>query len=554
MSNVRLYLVLFLMTGLALAVCLRLFDIQIMSGGKWSAQARGQQIFFEQTTGDRGEIYMMNKKGDPVPLAINRVFFHAYISPREISEEEKEETAIEIAEVLDLNKDFVLERMNRDSSYEILKRKLTEEEAEQAGDVDNVYMERDVMRYYPQGNFASHVIGFVDREDEGRYGIEQHYDSIMQGREGIKEGRRGSGGFFITRDTTERGLNVMLTLDYNVQHFTENVLRDAYDEFNSSSASIVVGDPNTGRIIAMASNPGFNPNHYSEVKDFSAFKNQTVQSFFEPGSVFKPITMAGGIDAMVVEPDDTYEDEGHVRIHGRTIHNYGRRTWGEVSMTDIMRNSINTGIVEVGDRLGQDLFLEYMEDFGFFEKTGIDTHGEVASENKNILERHDVNFATAAYGHGIQVTTIQLFRAFSVLANGGDLIVPYITQGMGSDSRESVLSSSTISKITPMLVASVDEGSGWRAGVPGYYVAGKTGTSQIPYSVLGIQKSGYSDETIQTFVGYAPAYDPEFVVVVRLDQPNTPTAELSAAPVAGDVIEYMLKYKQIPPDYHDPKE
>lgn len=540
-----------LMFSLAGIASWRLFQYQVVSGDNWKAQAQGQQMFFHQTEGERGEIYMQNRKGDPVPLAINKTFFHVYISPREIAEEERESFAETVSEIFNLDKDLVLERMKRDSSYEILKRKISDDEISLSAGIEKLYLEEDVMRYYPQGDFASHIIGFVGGERVGQYGVEQYYESVIGGKRGLQEGRINPMGFFVTRDTTERGSSIMLTVDYNIQHFAEKILQEAHQSFDISEGSILVGDPNTGEIIALANFPSFDPNRYFEVNDFRIFKNQSIQSFFEPGSIFKPVTMAAALDAMAVDYQDTYTDKGYVRIHNRTIYNYGRRAWGEVTMTDILENSINTGIVEVEKRIGHTLFLEYLRKFGIFEPTNIDLHGEVFSANRNILEMYDVNFANASFGQGIQLTTMQVFRAFSVLANGGSMITPYLARGMSLPMGERVISERAASRITSMLVSVVDNGSGWRAKVPGYYIAGKTGTAQIPWSVLGVQKSGYSNETIQSFVGYAPAFNPRFLIIVRLDKPNTRTSEISAAPIFGELAKYILDYMQIPPDYDD---
>ncbi len=551
MNSKRLYFVFAFIFLLAGIMSWRLFEHQVISGGNWKAQAQGQQMFFYQTEGERGEIYLQNKKGDLVPLAINRTFFHAYISPKEIAEEDRENIAREISEALNIEERVILERMMRDSSYELLKRKISDEEISIAREIDKLYLESDVMRYYPQGDFASHIVGFVGGEQIGQYGVEQYYESVMGGREGLKEGRKSPKGFFITRDTTERGASIILTVDYNIQHFTEKLLYEASEAFDISEGSIIVGDPNTGEIIALANFPSFDPNRYSQENDFYIFKNKAIQSFFEPGSIFKPITMAAALDAMAVDHQDTYIDKGYVHIHNRTIYNYGRRAWGEVTMTNILENSINTGIVEVEKRIGHELFLEYLRKFGIFEATGIDLHGEVFSANRNILEMYDVNFANASFGQGIQITTMQMFRAFSALANGGKMITPHIVKGMGHPPGEPIISSRSASRITSMLVSVVDNGSGWRAKVPGYYVAGKTGTAQIPWSVLGIQKSGYSSETIQSFIGYAPAFNPRFLIIVRLDKPNARTSELSAAPIFSELSKYILDYMQIAPDYYD---
>ncbi len=552
MSNKRLYIIFSFIFFLALLCFWRLFDYQIIRGDEFKAQARGQHLSFRQKEGERGEIYLSNGERDAIPVAVNKRFFHVYISPRNI--EEKEDAIQEISQILSIDKEFVAERISRDSSYEILKRRISEDEVLAAQKIDYLHLEENVLRHYPHGGLASHVLGFVGGEGIGQYGIEQYYESVVSGRPGIEEGRKSVAGTFITRDTTQRGSKIILTLDYNIQYFAEKLLQEAHEDFNMRSASILVGDPNTGEILALANFPSFNPNHYSVVDNFTLFKNQTIQSFFEPGSIFKPITMAAALVAMAINYDDTYVDKGYERIHGRTIRNYDRRVWGEVTMTKILESSINTGIVDVERRLGHDLFLDYLINFGIFERTGIDLHGEVFSRNVNILQMYDINFANASFGHGIHVTTMQVFRAFSALANGGRLITPYVTRGMSHETGDRVISSKTSSQITSMLVSVVDNGSGWRAGIPGYYVAGKTGTAQIPWSALGVSKGGYSDETVQSFVGYAPAFNPRFLIIVKLDQPEARSSELSAAPIFGKLAKYTLDYMQIPPDYGEEKE
>ncbi len=541
--------VIIIITG---ALSFRLFHLQVLDGSTWRAQAQGQQRIFERSMGERGSIYLSSVNGLPVPVAINKNIYHAYISPRELTREEKKEAPALFADILDIEEDLIKEHIEKNTGYEVLKRNLSSEEVEMVRDTPNIHLYRERVRSYPEGDLASHIIGFVGGEGVGQYGIEQYYEDVIGGRAGVREGLKNPWGSFIAKDSTQRGEDVNLTVDYNIQHFAQSALERTVERVNASGGSVLIGNPKTGEILAMTNYPFFDLNNYSR-EDVSVFKNSAVQETFEPGSVFKPITMVAAIDRGAVNPEDTFYDSGEKRIHNRVIRNYNQRAYGLVTATEIMEKSINTGIVHVKDQVGNDVFLEYLKEFGFFETTGIDLHGEVYSQNRSFLEGHDANFATASYGQGIEITMVQLFRAFAVLANGGVLVDPHIVKRENeretSLSEKRIISPVAASLVTEMMVSTVEQGFGSTAKIPGYYLAGKTGTAQVAWSKLGLQKRGYSDRTIQGFAGYGPAFDPEFVILVKLDQPQTRSAEVSAAPLFKEIAEYILRYKKIPYDY-----
>ena len=232
-------------------------------------------------------------------------------------------------------------------------------------------------------------------------------------------------------------------------------------------------------------------------------------------------------------------------------------------MTEVLEKSINTGAVFAESQLGHSLFLEYIKKFGIFEKTGIDLEGEIFSLNSNFQQGYEINFATASFGQGIEMTPIQLARAFAAIANGGKLTKPHLVKKILPDGKEEevspeisftqVISSKTTAALTAMLVNVVENGFAKRAKISGYYIAGKTGTAQIPWGALGVNKSGYSEKTIQTFVGFAPAYHPQFLILVKLNNPKTRTAEYSAVPLFQELAKYIIDYYQIPPDYEEEK-
>ncbi len=555
MNKTRLNLLFVFVLVLALTLIFRLYQIQIDEADHWKEQANRQQKIHSEVEGGRGSIFAKNKNGESIPLAINRVWEMAYIAPREIIEkdEDKEEIASSLALILDMDKNYIMTRMEREnSSFEVLKRQISDEEIEAIEELDysGVYLRGDERRFYPQRSLASHITGFVGGTGVGQYGVEGYYNDLLQGMSGIREGwRRSPGGTIITEDTAQMGMSIDLTIDYNIQFMAERLLADGVESVGAESGTIVVGNPNTGEILALTNYPTYDPNNYRSA-NLEVFKNEAVQSLFEPGSVFKPIVMAMGIEEGKVSPQDTYYDEGYERVSGHMLRNYGRRSWGEVTMTEVMEQSINTGMVNVQQRLDNQVFLDYLDDLGYFEKTGVDMQGEVYSENHIFKQGYDVNFANASFGQGIEVTPIQLVQSFYALANGGELIRPYVAENFNPDPdmKGRVFSSATTSKITSMLISTIEEGTARRAKIPGYYLAGKTGTAQIPWSALGENRRGYSGETIQTFIGYGPL-NAEFVILVSMNQPDAPTAEVSVVPVFRDLAEYIINYKQIPPDY-----
>ncbi len=555
MNDNRLWLVFVFFVVVSGVLCWRLFCLQIIEGSKWKAQAQGQQRLFTQTKGERGNIYIKSINSQFVPAAVNRNRYHAFISPRDLrtagkfEEFNKEDFINRVKEILEIDKDIILEKIEKDNAYEVLKRNITEEELEKLSEIDGIHIDEETSRYYPEGELAAHVIGFVGGEGVGQYGVEQFYENVIGGKIGTREGIKNRWGALITKDSAKPGSDLHLTIDYNIQHFVERKLEEAQERFDVEGGTIIVGDPKTGEILALANFPTFDLNNYRQ-SNTDIFRNSAIQQTFEPGSIFKSITMAIALEEGVVNPNDTYNDLGFVRIHGRTLRNYGERSYGEVDMTEIIKYSINTGIVYVKDQIGNDTFVRYLEDFEFFTPTAIDLHGEVYSPNKNFFEGHDVNYATASFGQGIEMTSMQILKAFSVLANGGKLVQPHINSNFSEKKEDRrILSSEATDLITKMMIETVNDGFGHRAKIDGYYTAGKTGTAQVPWSKLGIRRSGYSDKTIQAFAGYAPAYDPEFVMIVKLDNPYTRSAEASAAPIFQEIGEYILNYKKIPHDY-----
>jgi len=565
MKNWRTNLILFFFFLFGATIIGRLIYIQILNRQLYKALALGQQQFSIQVQGERGEIFLKDRE-NLLPLAINKTWPFCYIWPKEIKN--KEEVAEKLGSILNLDENEILEKIkNEESLFTPIKSKLTEEEVEKIKELNfgGIYLGKEVLRYYPQESLGSQVIGFLGGEGKGQYGIEGFYDEILTAEKGYLEGERGLGGNLIFLNSEnlsliQKGADIVLNIDYNIQFVAEKLLESAKEKFEIEKGQIIVIDPHSGKILALANFPNFNPNSYGE-EEMEIFKNGVIQETFEPGSVFKPITMAAGLDVGKITPQTTYIDKGIVEIGGWPIYNYDQRVHGEQTMTQVLEKSINTGAVFVQQQIGSDIFLKYLQKFIFFEKTGVDLQEEVFSENLEFKKGYEVNFATASYGQGIAITPIQLVRAFCAIANGGRLVKPYVVEKIIDDGKEIniepeisedfVISRRTSSQLTAMLVSVVENGFGKAAKIPGYYIAGKTGTALIPYSALKIDKKGYSEKTIQTFVGFVPAFDPQFLILVKLDNPKTKTAEYSATPIFRELAKYIIDYWQIPPDYQE---
>ncbi|MEK7503761.1 MAG: penicillin-binding protein 2 [Patescibacteria group bacterium] len=553
MKNWRINLVLALIFILSAAITCRLFFLQVIRHDFYTALARGQQKLFWDVIGDRGEIFFAN---NDLPIATNREYSFLYLSPAEVPGDEKEKVASALSEKLDMDKNYLLSKLQEDSLYALIRDKMTDEEVVSIEDLNltGVHFKKQTFREYPYGDFASHILGFVNEAGEGQYGAEEYFNDVLRGKEEFWEGIKGPLGYFFSglSNSDNKGADLHLTIDYNIQYFAEKLLRNVEKTLNIEGGTIIVIDPNSGKLLALADLPSFNPSEYSEKTDFSVFQSDVTQKIFEPGSVFKPITMAGAIDQGKITPETIYQDPGVLEIGGWPIYNYSQRRYpGDITMTQVLEKSINTGAVFAESQLGHKKFLEYVTNFGIFKKTGIDLQGEIAPANMEFKKGYEINYATASFGQGIEMTPIQLVRAFSAIANGGKLVKPYLVEEDQEISNNNVISPQTASKVTAMLVSVVEAAYTKAAQVPGYYVAGKTGTAQVSYSALGINQKGYSDKTWQSFIGFAPAFNPQFLILVKLNNPATQTAEYSAVPVFQELAKYIIDYYQIPPDRYE---
>jgi len=429
--------------------------------------------------------------------------------------------------------------------------------------IDGIGFARSSFRFYPEKNIGSNILGFVgyvDDKQQGRYGLEEFFDEELAGAAGsIKVERDAKGDPIIINDReynkAEDGSDLILTINRSIQFTVCQKLNEAVARHGADGGSVIILEPKTGAVLAMCSNPDYDGNNYKDVKDIRDFTNPAIFSQYEPGSIFKVITMAMALDQGKITPQTTYEDTGQVIIGKYKIENSDHKANGIQTMNEVLEKSLNTGVIFAMRSIGPDLFSEYVKKFGFGEKTGIELKGESKGDIKNLTKKPvgELYAATASFGQGMAVTPIQMVSAFLALANKGVMMKPYIVKEIVKPDGTKIktepkiigraVSEKTAAILSGMMVNVVENGHGKKAGVKGYYVAGKTGTAQVPAKSGGYQAGAH----IGSFAGFAPADDPKFVMLVRIDQPrDVEWAESSAAPLFGELAEYILNYWQVP--------
>lgn len=560
----RIDWVIFFFSAVGAVLIARLFMLQIVQHQLYASLASRQQRAVAEVAGERGRIFAKDKEGRLIPLALNKVQKNLIASPKDIKN--PDEVALVLAKELRLDQAEVAKKLSRqEDPYEVIAKRVEETTVKKLEELKfpGLFFEEEKRRVYPHGTLAAHLIGFASKEEdveEGRYGLERFYERELSGKRGFLEGAKDAAGFFITLGRRiirppENGADLILTVDYNIQLKTEEVLAGTRERWGAAAGGALVLEPSTGKILALAASPSFDPNFFSRETDYSRFLNPLVESVYELGSVLKPVTMAGGLNEGVVRPTSTYEDKGEVRLDGYTIRNYDGKARGVQTMTQVLEKSLNTGAVYVARLLGEERQLDYFTRFGFGAKTDVDLSGEVPGDLSNLQPGREVEFATASYGQGIAVTPLQLASAIAAIANGGRLMQPYVIDTIGDDSggeerraplmKRRVISEETAETLTKILVSVVRNGLENRAGVKGYFVAAKTGTAQIPRH----DAPGYTDAVMHTFVGYAPAFSPRFLTLLFLQDPkgNRFASNTLAIPFR-ELAEYILHYYEVPSD------
>ncbi len=544
----------------------RLFDLQVLKGRESLLFAKNQRAIEKEITPDRGSVYVVDRTagGSLKEVAVNETRYFIYMVPREIQNPEYVQK--KLLEVFpDLDEELLRMRVyKQDDPFEPVIHNISSEVADYVVslNIEGVYSTPETVRSYPYGNIMSHITGFLGYSSTGRvgqYGVEGFYDRILSGVSGFSDLEKDPRGRIIpvsegTYIPASDGANIILTIDPNVQQKICDIVEKMVSEYEAESGSIVVAEPKSGSVISMCSYPNYDPNKYSDVEDINVYINPVVSRSYEPGSVFKAITIAAGLDSGAINADDEYEDTGSVRFDDYVIKNANDKVYGRSSISRILEESINTGSVFVALQTGRERMREYVKKFGFGSKTGIEIDGEAVGDISSFSKKGDIYLATASFGQGITVTPVQLVQAFSVIANGGkksrvSIVDKIVFSGGRVFERRpeldniQVISKQTALVLSAMLVNVIEKGQASKAKVEGYYFAGKTGTAQIA------GKGGYLQDTIHTFVGFGPVSDPRFTILVKIDKPRKGRYSSStAAPVFSQVASFLVQYYNIPPE------
>jgi len=520
-----------------------LYTIQIKKNVYYAARAASQFKAGGFLHARRGNIYFTDKNNNEIPIAINKEYQEIFAIPKEI--ENVPQTTRLVANALELGiSDVEILLRDPEDTYEIIVQKASTEQVgrlKQLGDTKGIYVQKREYRFYPFESLGAKVLGFVglsnkDDEIRGRYGIEKEYEEHLQ----------GINGYFIEEDNEIiepiHGKDIHLTIDRNIQARVEEILDKLIQKEDAESGVIIIQEPATGKIIAMAGGPGFNPNDYAQ-SEIKTFLNDATQSIYEPGSVFKPFTVAIGLDAGSITPETTFHDTGSMKLNGETIRNWDLKAHGTVTISEIIENSINTGAALVEQKIGHSTFKKYLKKFDIERPTEIELPNEITGSIANLDDVRDINYATAAFGQGVAVTPLRLIAMISTIANDGVLMKPYLTSTGSPHKVREVISAKAANEVTTMMVTAVKKAV--VAYIPGYRIAGKTGTAQVPDFKLG----GYTNEFIHTYAGFGPASNPKFTILIKLDKPQQHVlAGQTVVPAFKELAKFILNYYNIPPD------
>lgn len=542
--------------GCFLGILSRLFYWQIVKGPLLQQMAQGQYEHTSVLGVARGRIF----SADGYPLVLNSLVYTLYATPKVF-----QDTPLRIASLLggvlpasqsSENKNSILEKLGSGKNWIPLARNLDDSTKSQiqALGITGIGFDPLSIRYYPEASMAAHVLGFVGSNAQGNpqgyFGLEGKYDLELRGKSGQENVETDALGNPILLDTNNTiqsitGRDIYTTIVRDIQDVVEQKLSDGMAKYGAIEADAIVMEPSTGKILAMASLPNYDPRSFS-TQDPALFKNPMVADGYEPGSTFKVVTVAAGIDTGVINPDTPCADCGAPKVIGK----YTIRTWNDkyqkdISMTDALVHSDNTAMMFVADKLGKSNFLKYVQKFGFGSKTGIDLQEEASPPLRDINTWGDIDVATGSFGQGIAVTGIQILDAIDAVANKGIMMRPMVVSKVVSDQgtfpitpqvRAVVISPKTAQLVTQMMIQAATRGDAKWALPKGYLIAGKTGTAQIPIN-------GHYDptRTIASFVGFAPADNPKFAMLVRLVDPQTSQwGSETAAPLWFDISKELF--------------
>lgn len=553
----RIFNLLFLFV--VLVIISRLFQIQVLNSSRYRAQAYEQQWQGHTLAAKRGDIYT----SDGFPVAIDIIEYTLLVKTDVLAS--SDESTKKIAEVCNMDLSYLRQMLSTQARWIKICSGLNQSQKDDLTNVisSGIDFEEIYARSYPELNMMSHVLGFVGKdknaEDIGYFGLEQYYNGDLLGQNGWLFQEKTASGEPIIWGGVERidptnGSSLYTTIDRSVQFMVETRLAEAVERHAAKSGTVIVVDPSTGAIIAMANYPNFNPKEYREVvKDETLLRNDAISSTYEPGSVIKALTVAAGIDAGRVSPESVYNDTGPRVFSGHKVDNWDGKHHGEETVIEILQHSNNLGAAWVGQLVGGANLMEYFRSFGLGSQLQIDLEGEERGVLYNTDNLKDIELVNASFGQGISATPLQVTMSFAAIANDGILMKPYVISKIQSAQGDIItkpsalgrpISSKTAETMVDILTQAVSGGEAKFFVSKKYKIAGKTGTAQVPVA------GGYApDRTNATFVGFFPSYK-NFVMLVKLEEPKDPSgyAAETAVPVWMSLAEKLAGYYGLAPD------
>lgn len=548
------------------AIVVRLSYWQLLQAEFLQAQAENQHFTNTKVDATRGNIFF----SDGSILASSNPVFSLYGLPKVVDSGQKTKIAYSLSKVLSkdsegldvLAKDLI-NQLSQDLYWVQLEKNVTISQKKQIEELDlqGIGFQQDSSRFYPEGSSSAHLLGFLGSDERGSskgyFGLEGYFDGELKGMSGLIKHEKDAlglpiliGNFFSTE--ARNGKDLVLNIDRSVQFIIEKNLKAGMEKYGAKAASAVVMDPKTGGILALASFPSYDPLKYFDYPK-QYYKNPVVADQYEPGSTFKVLVMAAALNEEAVAPDTVCDIcSGPVSLGGFTIRTWNNKYNGGSNMKDVIVHSDNTGMVFAGQKLGLDKFYSYLEKFGFGKPSDIDLQDESSPDIRPKLDWREIDLATASFGQGIAVTEIQMVRAVSVIANGGNLMEPHVVKEIKDEKgafeikpkvTDKVIKESVAQMVKEMMVAAVEEGEAKVFRPKGFRIAGKTGTAQIPVA-------GHYDstKTIASFVGFAPADDPKFVMLIRFDEPSSSIfGSETAAPTFFQIAKQLFLHYKIAP-------
>lgn len=538
---------------LFVALASRAFQLQVLSGPELKALAAKQHTQTLQLQPERGIIFDRNGEKMAATIMVDSVC----ADPSKI--DNPRAAAEALASILNADSASIRKKLSGTKNFSWLARRIAPEQARLVQDlgIEGIFLVKEPKRFYPSGELAGHLIGFVGLDAAGLEGLELGYDAYLKGEpEKLiwtrdAKGKRLYPRVEIPQKAKKEHYNLVLTIDSRIQHLVESRLKEAVKAKGAKGGFAVVMDPRTGEILALANQMGFDPNRFSAVNPATG-KNKAITDVFDPGSTFKPFLVAAALEEGIVKETDTfYCEDGRYAVADRVIHEANRKRHGVLSVHDILKYSSNIGSVKIGEKMGKEKFYQYIRKFGFGEKTGIDLPGEVSGLLRPVEKWRRVDAATVAFGQGISVTAIQLITALSAVANQGVMMKPFVVRSLmdrkGNLVRayqptviRRVISPQTAGRLAAMLtdVVGMEDGTGKHARIVNVAVAGKTGTSQK----FDFARRAYSSERVKTsFMGFFPAEAPQIAMLVILDEPQRDKwGGVAAAPVFRNIGEQIL--------------